>query len=244
MPSRRRGGLAYRPARAGSPGVRVDGASGAQTVTTPLSELLEGQDQWREAVEGMGITVPDGWEVRLVEMRYDQAAWHRDAPGEAAVTRPAWRYKFVVESAVARLNMDDLVERVQTARARVYKQTTIEDAPAFLVAIGDTQFGKVDGDGVEGTVERVLRSTEEVVVRLKNLRRVSPIGDVYITWLGDCIEGFVSQGGGPGARHAVHRGRHAAAHGSLPPPAGWSSPAQRHGSRSRQWKPSRRGGAI
>src|SRR5690606_9088636 len=38
-------------------------------------------------------------------------------------------------------------------------------------------------------------STERAVERLKVLRKREPIGPVYLIHLGDCIEGFVSQGG-------------------------------------------------
>ena len=175
------------------PGVRVEGES--YIATTPdLTELLPDEGAWAQAVETLGLSVPDGWTVRLVEMRHDPAAWHREAEGAAAVTRPVWRYKFKVEPSVGKIDIDELLELVQAA----------EPAPridpgdrAFLVAIGDTQFGKIDGDGVEGTIKRVLASTEAAAQRLIELMdQGKSVDTVYIAWLGDCIEGFVSQGGG------------------------------------------------
>jgi hypothetical protein len=87
-----------------------------------------------------------------------------------------------------------LIKTTRKARTKKAPPTT---GGAFLVSIGDTQFGKVDGDGVEGTIRRVLDSTQGAVERLEELRRRGHRPEhVYITWLGDCIEGFVSQGGG------------------------------------------------
>ena len=65
----------------------------------------------------------------------------------------------------------------------------------FVVATGDTQIGKPDGDGTEGTVERIRTKNLEAVELLKQYRKTMPIGEVYLPWLGDCIEGFNSQGG-------------------------------------------------
>jgi hypothetical protein len=172
------------------PGVRAE-ADGRAIVTTPdLVEMLGNEDAWREAVQSLGLTVPDGWAVRLMEMRHDPAAWHRDDADSPAVTRPVWRYKFSVEPCSATVNIDELIEQVQSATPAA---PAPEGTGAFLVAIGDTQFGKMDGDGVEGTIRRVIDSTERAAERYAEL---GTSGTVYIAWLGDCIEGFVSQGGG------------------------------------------------
>ena len=177
------------------PGVRIEGAS--QVVTTPdLLDVLADEAAWREEVERLGLTVPAGWAVRLVEMRYDPAGWHRDAEGSKAVTRPVWRYRFRVEPAGP--GMADLEELIAlTQAASPPRDAEPGNDSAFVVAIGDTQFGKVDGDGLEGTIKRVLASTEAAYIRLSDLIEAGKAPEtVYICWLGDCIEGFVSQGGG------------------------------------------------
>jgi predicted phosphodiesterase len=195
----RRGAPQY--PRGWEPGVKYD-PSGAMTVTTPTVEPLTGDEAaWKGMVEALGLEVPEGWRVRLVEAKYDPAAWHRDTPGDDAVTRPVWRYRFAVEqdlAAAATRDIDDLVARVKASRgkARVAAEAPA-DARAFVVAVGDTQIGKGDGDGAEGTVGRVLASIDAQAARLRELRKLGrPIGPVYLLWLGDCVEGFVSQGGG------------------------------------------------
>jgi hypothetical protein len=180
------------------PGVRV-GPNGEQVITTPdLVEMLGDESAWREAVESLGVTVPAGWAVRLVEMRHDPAAWTReDSSQEKAVTRPVWRYRFRVEPAgPSPADIEDLIALVRETPA-ADRPEGADNIGAFVVAIGDTQFGKVDGDGLEGTIRRVLESTEAAVERFNDLADRGKTPEVvYICWLGDCIEGFVSQGGG------------------------------------------------
>lgn len=65
----------------------------------------------------------------------------------------------------------------------------------FLVLIADTQFFKTDGDGVEGTVRRTIQCINKAADALLQYRKLYAIGHVHIAWLGDHIEGFVSQGG-------------------------------------------------
>jgi predicted phosphodiesterase len=64
---------------------------------------------------------------------------------------------------------------------------------AWVHALGDLQLFKIDGDGVEGTLRRVLASIDNGLARYV-LDDERP-AHVHIAWLGDCIEGFVSQGG-------------------------------------------------
>ncbi|MEX1655487.1 hypothetical protein ABZ960_20260 [Streptomyces pseudovenezuelae] len=65
----------------------------------------------------------------------------------------------------------------------------------FIVALGDMQFGKVDGDGPAGTLERTIACLNRAADLLAEYRLRFNIRHVHIAWLGDHIEGFVSQGG-------------------------------------------------
>ena len=60
----------------------------------------------------------------------------------------------------------------------------------LVVALADWQIGKSDGDGLEGTIGRVLEAREGVIQRVKELRRVGrPISKLIVLWTGDSIEG-------------------------------------------------------
>ncbi|MFI5942228.1 hypothetical protein ACIBCB_18490 [Streptomyces uncialis] len=65
----------------------------------------------------------------------------------------------------------------------------------FLIALGDMQFGKLDGDGPAGTLQRTIDCLNRAADLLEVYRERFSIGHVHLAWLGDHIEGFQSQGG-------------------------------------------------
>jgi len=173
------------------PGVKYE-PDGSRTVTLPPSPALADEASWAAAVQSLGVDVPDGYRVRLVEAKYDPAAWHRDEQGEDAVTRPVWRYRFVVEVAPARVDVDELLRAIRPRKAA---PVAAHGTAAFVYAFGDTQWGKPDGDGPEGTVGRWYDSLDRAVTRYKGLRKRGLCGPVTLLVAGDCIEGTQSQGG-------------------------------------------------
>lgn len=67
-----------------------------------------------------------------------------------------------------------------------------QEGNAVLVwQVSDTQIGKVDGDGLEGTISRVKESLARIIDRIIAERPPS----VLLVFAGDCLEGNVSQGG-------------------------------------------------
>ncbi|MCD7438960.1 hypothetical protein K4B79_12070 [Streptomyces lincolnensis] len=70
----------------------------------------------------------------------------------------------------------------------------------YVIALGDMQFGKVDGDGYEGTLRRAMACIDKSAELLSQYRWRYKIEHVHLAWLGDHIEGYVSQGGSNVAR--------------------------------------------
>jgi hypothetical protein len=134
-----------------SPGV-VYQSDGSRLVTLPPTPAMADEASWAAAVESLGVSVPDGYRVRLVEAKYDPAAWHRDAEGGDAVTRPIWRYRFLVEVAPTRIDVDDLLKSVKPRKTT--PQAT--EAATFVAAFGDLQLGKPDNDGYSTLVALIL----------------------------------------------------------------------------------------
>jgi hypothetical protein len=62
----------------------------------------------------------------------------------------------------------------------------------LIVPVGDLQVGKIDGGGTAALIERFADLTEKVRWRISVHGRVERL---ILPWLGDCIEGIVSQGG-------------------------------------------------
>ncbi|MFP3991001.1 hypothetical protein U9R90_26745 [Streptomyces sp. E11-3] len=180
-------------------GVRYE-PGGTMVVTTPAAEQPPvSETDWRARVEELGLNVPDGWRVRLVEARHDPAAWHRDAQGEDAVTRPVWRCRYVIEPAApdwpSAGDVDALVR--DAMRRRRKPRTTAETAERALVVVyADAQSGKVGRDG--GTPELITRVAERFDRLGDHIRDLKAIGQgpTAAYWLdaGDCVENYETPG--------------------------------------------------
>lgn len=173
------------------PGVRLD--PGRWLVTSPpLLEELSDDEAWAATVAALKIKVPEGWRVRVTEMRHDPAAWHRDKQGDDAVTRPVWRYRFAVEEApvgaAGASNIDELA--AELTKVRPPARQRIGGEGTFVIAWNDWQLFKAVGDGVQGTVTRIIDSIGASIERALELRT---LGRSYPRCLvvasGDIVEG-------------------------------------------------------
>jgi predicted phosphodiesterase len=90
------------------------------------------------------------------------------------------------------VDLDELFASIKRHKAR---RTRAEGEHGFIIALGDMQFGKIDGDGVEGTLARTIDYLDKAADLVETYRKRFDIGHVHVAWLGDHIEGFVSQGG-------------------------------------------------
>jgi len=166
------------------PGYEWNGNGGTIT-TSPLAAAPKSWDAFiidaghdPAEVEIIGPMQHRGWDVQqkggnVVRLRY---------------------YRISIQRRTLRQDIDDLIKAAKR-RGNVRSPSANGNEPAhsaFLVALGDLQLGKMDGDGAEGTVARFLDKTQAAVDRYKALKKPGPI---YLTHLGDCIEGMVSQGG-------------------------------------------------
>lgn len=100
-------------------------------------------------------------------------------------------YRFAIGPA-ATANLDDVIKSISS---RKFKPAESKGDDVFHWLAGDLQLGKIDGDGTQGVVDRVLASIDNGVKELKKLRKYNSIGMVHQAWLGDCGEGNQSQGG-------------------------------------------------
>ncbi|HEX2905052.1 MAG TPA: hypothetical protein VHO01_16480 [Jatrophihabitans sp.] len=88
--------------------------------------------------------------------------------------------------------IDELIAEVKRHRP---KATRPEGNHGVVIGLGDMQFGKIDGDGVEGTLARTIAYLNGAADRIALYRKRFDIGHVHLSFLGDHIEGFQSQGG-------------------------------------------------
>jgi hypothetical protein len=168
------------------PGVAWDGTAGTLT-TAPLDSAPR---DWSDLLAVWDLDPEEFEVVEPVQYR----AW--DAPtGEGNVQR-LYYYRATIRRRRERSRpVEEILEAIGRKRPK-RPEPTGEPGPSYVVASGDLQLGKPDGDGTEGTVQRFLDKTDLAVDRLKDLRRIGrSIDEITLPWLGDCVEGLVSQGG-------------------------------------------------
>ncbi|MEV7512070.1 hypothetical protein AB0O57_29350 [Streptomyces sp. NPDC091201] len=176
-------------------GIRYE-PGGTMVVTAPATEQPPNSEQdWRERVEALGLAIPEGFRVRLTEARHDPAAWHRDAQGDDAVTRPVWRCRYIVEPAApAWQSFADVDSLVRDAMRRRRKPRAALDVTerALVVVYADAQVGKVGRDG--GTPELLARIADRFDRLDDHIRDLKAVGRAptaaYWADAGDCIEGY------------------------------------------------------
>lgn len=166
-------------------------ADGSRIVTTPPMGTLATEDEWKTAIDSLGISVPDGWRVRVVEMRYDPAAWHRDKGSEgAAYTAPVWRYRFAVEEQEQDGGADIQALLDELKWDRVRKPAASDAEGTFVISWNDWQLYSNEGDGIEGTVRRIYDSFDAVENRIKALRKMGrKYPRLLIVATGDIVDG-------------------------------------------------------
>ena len=111
----------------------------------------------------------------------------------------SFRANFIPSATADRVPIDDLLNVVsgwKPIKPNHSPTAQASDPFAYVVVLADTQIGKMDGGGSESIIQNVLTKIDAAVLRLKELRKLGrQIDVVYLPQLGDCIEGFNSQGG-------------------------------------------------
>jgi hypothetical protein len=84
--------------------------------------------------------------------------------------------------------VDALLSEVKRRKPRASAKATAGGA-GLVVGLGDWQVGKGDGDGVEGTVQRLAALPDLIEERWRQLRKLGvPLDVVYLCFLGDLRE--------------------------------------------------------
>jgi hypothetical protein len=130
---------------------------------------------------------PDDWEVT----GFRKSQWESGDNLRESV-RFTYRRRIEGEAERPPLLLDDLLVALED-----YEPVAVrpQGSHGFLVLIGDMQFGKIDGDGAAGTLRRTIECINKAADLLLMYSQWYDIGHIHIAWLGDHIEGFVSQGG-------------------------------------------------
>lgn len=161
--------------------LEVSGNRASATLVGEPGSITEGKAL--EFLQSEGLN-PLEWEVSS----FRKSVWGRDGEMEAV------RFSFVRSQNLSEpaLLPDELVSVLSDHKPR---RSVLGGSHGFLVLLGDMQFGKIDGDGPAGTLARTIDCINKAADAYVTYADIFDFGHVHIAWLGDHIEGFVSQGG-------------------------------------------------
>lgn len=182
------------------PGVIYSGRMPSE-ITTGAIEPVETEEEWEAAVRAMGIHLPEGYGLTLVEAvlagSVNEAAWHRDPEDKgvnhSAYTAPnttqRWRYRFKVVLKDPRADADIAVMMEEVRKASRGRPLAVRNGGSMVISLADFQVGKVDLLG--GTVELLERNEQALAEKLAEVRRIRP-AQIVLVDPGDSTEGFES----------------------------------------------------
>lgn len=174
------------------PGVEVKGDGGF--ITTSREEPAEPTtNEWRELLEIWGLD-PEVYEVDPYfspEFRaWDNNLGRHPETGEENVRRfYYYKAKIRLKSKWNGLNVDEMLVGISKFKRPKKALTTFENPVGMVIPLSDWQIGKGDGDGVEGTLVRVLEALQMALDYYKELVKLGvQIECVYLIGMGDMIE--------------------------------------------------------
>ena len=165
-------------------------------------ELEARKRKWQPGVEWLGTEGTITTDAVSGDPEWDAIlrAWDLD-PGEYSIVEPvlfnSWggpdgllnrQFKAkVIRRVHAAIDLEPLIAQAMKHKP---KRRTFEGTSTFNVVLADWQIGKADGDGLEGTIARIIDRREAVIDRARELRKIGrDIAHLNVLWTGDSVEG-------------------------------------------------------
>jgi len=174
-------------------GVSWNGTEGGTVTTGPIDTEVNAA-VWKELIADWGL---DSDFVEVVDGSVKFKGW--DSPIKGTTTGATIRLRSYSARVQQRGTADtEHLADVEALCKLASKKNPPRKSPApaedaergLLVAMADWQLGKGEGDGSEGTVNRISAATGRVLQRLAELKKSGrPIGAVWLISLGDLVEG-------------------------------------------------------
>ncbi|MFJ9158661.1 hypothetical protein ACIRPS_17880 [Streptomyces griseoviridis] len=166
--------------------IEVSGDAAEVTVRGPAE--MDPKGTAATVLRSQGLD-PSEWEVK----GFRSSEWTMPNGETGLSTR--FSFARAIVSTDERPDITELLQAVETYEPRWPAGGLPQGDHTFVIALGDMQFGKLDGDGPAGTLQRTIECLNRAADLLEVYRRRFPIGHVHLGWLGDHVEGFQSQGG-------------------------------------------------
>lgn len=157
------------------PGVEWLGTEG--TVTT---DAVQGDPEWASILRA--------WDLDPDEFQIIEPVLFNSWGGEDGLNNRQFKAK-VVRRVHAHVDLEPLIARAMKHKPR---RRDYAGESVMNVVLADWQIGKADGDGLEGTIQRIIDARGAVVDRVRELRKIGrEISHLNVLWTGDSVEGCV-----------------------------------------------------
>jgi predicted phosphodiesterase len=157
------------------PGVEWLGTEG--TVTT---DAIQGDPEWAAILRA--------WDLDPDEFQIIEPVLFNSWGGEDGLTNRQFKAK-VVRRVHSHVDLEPLIAQAMKHKPRKREFT---GEAVLNVVLADWQIGKADGDGLEGTIQRIIDRRGAVVDRVRELRKIGrEISHLNVLWTGDSVEGCV-----------------------------------------------------
>lgn len=127
-------------------------------INIPSAPQASTPAEYNQIIADLGVPIPEGYELQLVEARKNMAAWTRDSVHqELAVTKPNWTYRFKVVQKFASVQVKEFRDYAESLKRKPKAQPEKPAQRAVVVAYADPQVGKAQhtGGGTVDTEHRV-----------------------------------------------------------------------------------------
>jgi len=156
-----------------NPGVEWLGSEG-----TVITDAVTGDPEWESILRA--------WDLDPSEFQIVEPVLFNSWGGEDGLNNRQFKAK-VIRRVHASVDLEPLIANAMRHKPskRVYGGEAV-----LNVVLADWQIGKADGDGVEGTIRRILDCKEALAGRVSGLRKMGyQIGHLNVLWTGDSVEG-------------------------------------------------------
>ena len=170
--------------RGWEPSIQWDERKGGEITAGPF-ESEPDEALWGELIKDWGF---DPNKLEIVQGSIQVRAW--DSAVGGGEIRKLRYYRATLQSRTDTNDREDIeVLLKDVLKRKPSKKVLTGEECSFLILASDWQAGKGEGGGTVALIERVMQATDEICIRLNNLKRIGmKIGAVYIVGLGDLVE--------------------------------------------------------
>lgn len=155
-------------------------------ITIPSAPEASTQVEFNAILADLGVPIPEGYELQLVEAKKNMAAWTRDSVDQdLAVTRPNWTYRFKVVRTAFTYQIKEFREYAQSLK-RKPKAPAVAGNRAVAICYADPQVGKAQHTG-GGTVDTEHR-VADLFYQAQDYVRAQKAKSLFFGDLGDACE--------------------------------------------------------